>query len=151
MDLFAQQLPDFVWVARNVFEIFRQEIHRPRVQRIEGHPGAFMGQGREHQYRGRAALHDMPHGRDAVHHRHLVVHGDHVRLECQGLIDRLFAVGRGTDDLNTRVRRKNFRDAAAENPESSTTRTLTTINTPLDEARPWATPSRIKYAGRRNA
>ncbi|VVM75001.1 hypothetical protein PS681_01984 [Pseudomonas fluorescens] len=104
MHLLAQQLLNLLRIAGDVFEIFRQEIHRAGVQRIQGDPGAFVRQRGEHQHRGRAALHDVPHCRDAIHHRHLVVHGDHVRLECQGLIDRLFTVGGGADHLNARIR-----------------------------------------------
>ena len=104
MDLLAQQLLDLLGIARDVLEILRQEIHGPGIQRIEGHSGAFVGQGREHQDRRRAALHDMPHCGDAIHHRHLVVHGDHVRLEGQGLIDRLFTVGGRADHLDARIR-----------------------------------------------
>ena len=103
-NLLAQQLLDLLGIARDVFEILRQEIHRAGVQRIQGDPGAFVRQRGEHQHRGRAALHDVPHCRDAIHHRHLVVHGDHVRLEGQRLIDRLFSVGRRTDDLDIRIR-----------------------------------------------
>ena len=80
------------------------ETNRTGVQRIQGDPGAFVRQRGEHQHRGRAALHDVPHRRDAIHHRHLVVHGDHVRLEGQGLIDRLFTVGGRTDHLDARIR-----------------------------------------------
>ena len=104
MHLLAEHLLDLLGVARDVFEILRQEVHRAGIQRIQGDPGAFVGQRREHQHRRRAALHDVPHRRDAVHHRHLVVHGDHVRLEGQGLIDRLFAVGGRADHLDIGIR-----------------------------------------------
>ncbi|MNP51742.1 hypothetical protein D3C76_1460870 [compost metagenome] len=43
-NLLAQQLLDLLGVARDVFEILRQEVHCTGIQRIEGDPGAFMGQ-----------------------------------------------------------------------------------------------------------
>ena len=114
MYFFAQQLLDLLGVTRDVFEVFWQKIHSPCVQCIQRYAGTFMRERGEHQHRGRTALHDMAHGSDAIHHRHLVIHGDHVRLERQRLINRFLAIGGGADHLNGRVSRQNFRDAAAE-------------------------------------
>ncbi|MNZ85541.1 hypothetical protein D3C78_1043360 [compost metagenome] len=104
MDLFTQHLLDLLRVARDVFEVFRQVVDGTGIQGIEGHPRAFVGQRGEHQHRGWAALHDVTYSGDAIHHGHFVVHGDDIGLERQRLVDRFLAVGRGTDDLDSRVR-----------------------------------------------
>ncbi len=114
MHLFAQQLLDLVRVARDVLEVLRQIVHRAGIQRIEGDPRAFVRQRGKHQHRRGTALHDLPDRGDAVHHRHLVIHGDDVRLQRQHLIDRLAPVGGGADDLDIGIRGKDFRDTPAK-------------------------------------
>ena len=152
MDLFTQQLFDLVGVARDVFEILRQEVHGPGVQRIEGHARAFVGQRREHQDRCRAALHDVPHRRDAVHHRHFVVHGDHVGLERQRLINCFLAIGGGADHFNRRVSRQNFRHTTAEKPRIVHHQDLDYHKHSVRRQGTLARPAtRIKYAARRSA
>lgn len=94
----------------------------------------------------------MAHGRDAIHHRHLVVHGDHVRLQRNRLVNRLFAVGGRADHLDAWIGGKNFRDAAAEE-------TRIVHHQDLDchkHSVRWGGryrlgPTKIKYAVRRNA
>ena len=103
MDFFAQQLLDLVRVARNVFEILGQKVHRASVQSIQRDAGTFVSQRGEHQHRSRAALHDMTHGRNAVHHRHFVVHGNDIWLEGQRQINCFLAIGCGTHNLDVRI------------------------------------------------
>lgn len=115
-DLLAEQLADLVRVARDVLEILRQVIDRSSVQCIQGHPRALVGQRGEHQDRGRATLHDVAYRGDAVHQRHLVIHGDHIGSQGQRLLDGLAAIGGGADHLDLSIGGENLRDTAAEEP-----------------------------------
>jgi hypothetical protein len=103
VNLFAEQLFDSLRIARDVFEVLRQEVNRPRLKRIKRYARAFMGKRREHQNGRRTRLHDVTHSRDAIHHWHLVIHGNHVWLERLRLLNGFPAIGSRTDYLDVRI------------------------------------------------
>ncbi len=110
----AQHLTHLVRVARNVLEVFRQIIGRTGVKRIQADAGTLVGKRGEHDHRRRTALHDLPDGFNAVHDRHLVVHGDHIRVQRQCLLDGLTTIVGSTDYLDLRIAGQNLRHPAAK-------------------------------------
>src|SRR6266571_1008235 len=62
----------------------------------------FLGLAREHEDLGAPLLPgDAAQGLEPPHPRHDEVHDHHIRLECAGLLDRLFTRGGLTDDVQT--------------------------------------------------
>ena len=72
------------------------------------------GKRRQHKYRRTTLAHDRARGFDAIHHRHVHVHGDHVRLQFAVHSDRLRAITRLADDFQQRMRSQYFPQAIAE-------------------------------------
>jgi hypothetical protein len=52
--------------------------------------------------------HDITHGFDAIHNRHLDIHGYHVGLELQGFFHCIPTVNSGTNNLQCWRLLKNF-------------------------------------------
>src|SRR5690606_38760505 len=114
VDALAEQLANLFRVAGDILEILRQVVRGAGVQGIETDPRALIGQRGEHEHGCRLTLHDLAHGSNAVHHRHLVVHGDHVRMQGQCLLHRLLAVGGCPHHLNLRIGTEDLRYPPAE-------------------------------------
>ena len=112
----TEQLPDLVGITRDILEILRQVIGGAGIQGVQTDPRALVGERREHQHGGGAALHDFPYSGDAVHDRHLVVHGNHIRTQRQCLLHGFAPVGSGAYHLDLCVARENLRHPAPEKP-----------------------------------
>ena len=58
----------------------------------------------------------MANGGDAVHYRHLDIHGHHIRFQFCHLLDGFFAIGSATDDLDALVSFQYFDNTPAKKP-----------------------------------
>ena len=70
----------FFAIGRDVLEFLGKEIHRAGIQCIQRGAGTLVGERRKHQDRRRPGSHDFTDRGDAVHDRHLDVHGNHIGL-----------------------------------------------------------------------
>jgi len=78
-------------------------VHVAAAARLEDlEEDLFLGLAREHEDLGAPLLPgDAAQGLEPPHPRHDEVHDHHIRLECAGLLDRLFTRGGLTDDVQT--------------------------------------------------